>query len=92
MATHREAVSGIDAGSRLCGKRCKLGRGLHDGLYRNVWHRHACIQTLAVRGTAAWGERVRRMADFLESFSARLGDPFGSAGGEVREGLGAIPQ
>jgi hypothetical protein len=87
LAADCEAVSGTFAGPRFCGERGELGGGMFDGLYRDVWHRHAGVSSLVIRRFVARGERNRGLADFLESFPARVGDPFRSPGGQVRQGL-----
>ena len=91
MAANREIVSGAFTGARFCRERGQLGSRLFDGLFGDVWHRHAGISALVVRRFVARGERNRRLADFLESFPARVGDPFGSVGGQVRQGLAPHP-
>src|SRR5229473_941781 len=91
MAANREIVSGAFTSTRFCGERGELGSRLFDGLCGDVWHRHAGISALVVQRFVARGERNRRLADFLESFPAREGDPFGRVGGPVRQGLAPQP-
>ena len=56
-----------------------------DGLFGDVRYRDDRFQALAERNLVAHHECHRGLADFLESLSSRVGDPFGSTGGWLRE-------
>ena len=56
-----------------------------DGLFGDVWYRNDRFQALAERNFVARIECHRGLADFLESLSSRVGDPFGSTGGWLHE-------